>query len=374
MSKEKNSVRIVLTGGHAARTALSVVEELIRRSRKKHNWVIYWVGSKKAIEGTSAPTMESEILPKAGVKHVNIITGRVQLKFTLWTIPSLVKIPVGFIHALIILSKIKPDVVLSFGGYAAFPVVILAKLLGIPVILHEQTAAVGRANKLTSLFVDRIALARKESKTYFPRKRTFVVGNPIMTQIAEIQPKEVMEDPPVIYVTGGSRGSKVINSTVENILVKLLKDYYVIHQTGYLDYLHFQSVKKRLEKDLKKRYEVYSFIDPMQVDNVFKLADIIISRAGANTVSDIIASKRPSILIPIPFSYKKEQMKNAMFAKKFGIAEVLKQENLSPESFYKKIKYVHKSWKKMTNRVKKKLSPDIKASAKLVDFVEEVVS
>ena len=165
MPKASNH-KILLTGGHAATTAIATVEEILKR--KRHVWDIYWVGSGKAIEGSKIPTLESISLPKLGVKVRSIITGRLQRKFTIWTIPSLIKMPIGFIHAFLIINKIKPNIVISFGGYAALPIVVIGKVMKIPIVLHEQTMTVGKANKISAFFADRIALARGESMNYLP--------------------------------------------------------------------------------------------------------------------------------------------------------------------------------------------------------------
>lgn len=369
MPKNKNSHKILLTGGHAATTALATTEELLRRKDK--SWDIYWVGAKYAVEGDRVPTLESKYLPEAGVGFHPIVTGRLQRRFTIWTIPSLLKIPFGFFHALYLILKIKPDIILSFGGFAAFPVVFIGWLLRIPVILHEQTIAVGRANKASSFFATKIAIARKESSSYLPDSKTILVGNPVMTQILEVEPKDKPGSPPTLFVTGGSRGSQTINELVEDTLEKLLEEYKVIHQTGFLDFEKFKKIKGSLPKTASDKYEIYPVIDPMQIDGVYKRADIIIARAGANTVSEIITVKRPAILIPIPWSYKNEQIKNAKYVKRFGIARILDQETASGKDLRKEINFVHDNWTKMVEKSAKNESPDRLASQKLVDLVEE---
>lgn len=369
MAKRKNNKRILLTGGHAATTALATTEEIIRRSDGQ--WDIYWVGAKTAVEGKDVETLEAKALPEMGVEFHPIVAGRLQRKFSIWTIPSLAKIPVGFIHAFSALRKIKPDVILSFGGFAAFPVVFWAYFFRVPVIIHEQTSAAGRSNKLSSPFARKIALSRHSSTKYFPKEKSVIVGNPVMTQIAEIKAKENPSSPPTIFITGGSRGSKVVNNLVEAILKDLLSEYYVIHQTGELDNSKFESIKEKLPSKLTKRYELYPVIDPMQIDGVYKRADLVIARAGANTVSELIVAKRPSILIPIPWAYEEEQMKNALYAKEFGIALVLDEDTTSSEELASKVKKVFENWYEIVAEVKRKKSPDIEASSKFVDLLEE---
>jgi UDP-N-acetylglucosamine--N-acetylmuramyl-(pentapeptide) pyrophosphoryl-undecaprenol N-acetylglucosamine transferase len=365
--KEKN--KIVLTGGHAATTALATVEELIRRG----SWDIYWIGAKTAIEGKGIPTLESELFPKIGIRSYKIISGKIQRKLTIWTLPSLIKIPFGFVHAIFLLFKIRPKIILSFGGFAAFPVVVIGFCLRIPIVIHEQTSAAGRANKLSARFAKNIVLARESSKKHFPSNKCKIVGNPLLTQIAEIGPKDEIGKPPTVFVTGGSRGSQTINTFVLKALEKLLKKYIVIHQTGLLDYKKISELRNSLPKDLKERYEVYSILDPLDIDGVYRRADIIVARAGANTVSEIMVTKRPSVLIPIPWSYENEQMKNAEFAEKFGLVKILNQETLSGNVLYNAIKEIEDNWKDIVKSVKEKKSPDINASKKLVNLLEGLV-
>ena len=365
---QTRSKKILLTGGHAATTAISVVEELIRRSRK-YPLEIYWIGAKNAMEGKTVATLETEVLPRLGVVTNYISAGRLQRKFNIWTIPSLAKIPVGFVSAAYLLIRIKPDIILSFGGFAAFPVVFMGWVMGIPVILHEQTMTVGRANKFSSPFAKKIAVARPQSIKHFPSNKVVVTGNPIMTQITEISPKRKPGSPPTIFITGGSRGASTINSLIKYLLPELLKKYVVIHQTGQLDFEEFLKIQKSLPNTTRERYEVYSQIDPMKIDGVYKRTDVLVGRAGANTVSEILAIQIPSILIPIPFSYEDEQTKNAEFAKAAGLVEVLPQEKATPKVLLGLIEKTINNWESRVAKAAKYENPDKKASSRLVDLV-----
>ena len=359
---------IVLTGGHAGTTALAVVKEIKGRHP---SWKICWIGPAKAIEGKSIPTPESRVFPLEGVEFKPIFTGRLQRKFTFWTIPSLLKIPFGFAHALILLIAIKPKVILSFGGYAAFPVVVMGAFLRIPVIIHEQTMAVGRANKYSAPFAKKIALARAESLKFFPKDKCVVVGNPILPEIEKILPKTQISATPEILVTGGSRGSTTINSLIGEVLEELLSKYKLIHHTGEIDFPKFEKKKSELAGAAKERYEVYAHIPAKDMPKILENADILVARAGANTVSEAIAAKKPSILIPLPFSYLDEQTKNADFAEKYGVAKLLPQENLTGQKLLTEIDETIESWQATVSKVKAKASPDIGASGRLVSLIEE---
>jgi len=373
--KGERSKRIVLTGGHAATTAMAVVEELIRRGESGKPYNLYWIGAKSAIEGKKVAPIELSVLPKMGVRYHSIIAGKLHMKFNMWTLPSLFKIPIGFIHAFIILLKIRPGLILSFGGFAAVPVVVAGWLMRIPIIIHEQTSTAGRANKFSSFFASRVALARESSKKYFPERKIKIVGNPVITQVTDIEPKIKLGEPPVILVTCGSRGSRIINKVIVESINKLLKKYRVVHLTGVLDYEEIKKKRESLDDEIKERYEIYDLVDPiMQMDNLYRQADIVIARAGANTVSEIMIIKRPSILIPIFWSYLGEQQKNAKFAERYGIARILDQDKLSTEVLLKYVDNLIDDWKEIVNTIKNKKSLDIGASQRLITLMDEVLN
>jgi len=312
---QKTSKVIVFTGGHAGSTAYAVISELLRNH--DYEFQIHFIGANSALEGTKVQTFESQFLPKLGVIYHGVSTGRLQRKFTFRTIPSILRIPFGFFQTFGMLKRIKPDLVFSFGGFASFPVVFWAKLFSIPVILHEQTAAIGRANKLAIRFADKILLARSESLPYFNSQKTIVTGNPVSPDVANVGFKTKVGNPPVIFITEGSRGSRKINENFIDILPKLLTKFKVIHQVGSLGKVRFERIKAGFG-ELGKSYTVYGVIDPKDWAKILSKSDIIVSRAGANIVSEIIVIKRPAVLIPIPWSYEDEQTKNAKIASSDG--------------------------------------------------------
>jgi len=356
--KHENKTKILLTGGHGATVGIAVVEELQKRFGKSLD--IYWMGSKKAREGSDTTTTEYKIYPDIGVKLYPIEAGKLQTKFTRYTIPSILKIPVGFIHALIGIFKIRPDVVLSLGGYASFPVVFWAWFFGIPVILHEQTVVAGRASMAASFFSRKIALARVESQKYFPKEKVVVTGNPVMSSILSVSPISNLHSPATILVMGGSRGSQFINEEIAKILPDLTKKYKIIHLTGESEYEKYQ-------KYSNSNYKVVGFVDPREMFKYYQKADLIISRSGANTVSEIMATKKPAILIPLPRTYMNEQVKNAEFAKSFGVAKVILETEITPESFRKAIEEM------LVRKITQKENPDLNATQKVVDLLVKYV-
>ncbi|KKS94977.1 MAG: hypothetical protein UV71_C0015G0007 [Microgenomates group bacterium GW2011_GWC1_43_13] len=362
--------KIVLTGGHAATTAVAVTEEIKSAGL---GWELYWIGVKDAIEGKKLTTLESEVLPGLGVKFLPLTTGRIQRRFTVWTIPSILKIPFGTLQAFYYLLKVRPSVVLSFGGFASFPVAICARFLGIPLVIHEQTSAAGRANLLSAKLASVIAVSREKSMRFYPSEKCELTGNPVMEEITKVKPKLMPGNPPVIFITGGSRGSQRINAALEKILKRLLIKYKLIHQTGGLDYRRFSDIKQKLPQALRDNYEVFIRVNPRKIHEVYRKSDIVVARAGANTVSEIMTVRRPAIFIPLPISYMSEQMENAIVAKDWGIAKIIPQETLTPEILLKNIENSIDDYSSVVERVKHKKSPDIDASKKLLRILKAYV-
>ncbi len=369
MSNLRNK-KIVLTGGHAASTAFEVFKEA--RKRKK-NWDFYWIGFKSSIEGENIPTLPILYFPKYGIKTYGLISGRLQRTFTLWTIPSLLKIPVGLLQAFFLLLKIKPHIIVSFGGSSSIPVVIAGFFLRIPILIHEQVSVAGIANRFGAIFAKKVAISRISSKKYFPRGKTVLTGNPIDYTI--FKPKILKNIPkePLILVTGGQSGSLFLNEVVEKSLERLLSIGKVIHLTGLKEEEKFKKIKESLDKKLKRRYWVFGTVSPDKYAKIFNSASIVISRAGANTVSKIVASFKPSILVPIPFSYLQEQEKNASFAKRYAGSRIIHQDELTPKSLISEVIFLKNNWKKIAKGLKKNRNPDIKAREKLVLEIENLI-
>jgi UDP-N-acetylglucosamine--N-acetylmuramyl-(pentapeptide) pyrophosphoryl-undecaprenol N-acetylglucosamine transferase len=371
MSKE-DRIKVILTGGHASTTAIAVVEEMLRR--KGNNWDLYWIGPQNTIEGKYSPTLASIGLPQKSVMFYPINAGKLQRKLSGRSVVSFIKFPIGFLQAFKLIAKIRPDIVLSFGGYAAFPVVAIAKLFDVPVMLHDQTYSFNRANRASTIFANKIAVSRKTSMSYYPENKTVLTGNPVMTQIFDVDVKQTMSNPPVVFITGGSAGARAINNLVLEVLTDLLNNYYLIHQTGYLDYKKVNKIKNKLPESKKSRYEVYPIIDPMQIDGVYKRSDIIVSRAGANTVSEILIIKRPSILIPLIIGNLNEQMTNAKYAHKYGVSSILLQDNIGGADLLNAIMKTEVKWKKIVENIKDKNSPDSGAAKKVVNELLSLIN
>lgn len=361
-----NRKNIVLTGGHAATTAIATIYELEKLIDKDVG--IHWMGVRKAVEGKNTLTLEAKILPEMGVKFHNLITGRIQSKYTRHTLISLAKIPIGFVHALIILFQLRPKVVLSFGGFAAFPVVFWAKIMGTTVIIHEQTSVIGSSNKYSAFFADIVAISRLSSKKYYKHKKVVHTGNPILHTISSLKPKNKISKNSTVLIMGGSRGSMSVNELVIPVLDKILKEYSVIHLSGEFDFEKLLELKSSLPKNLAYKYNVKQWTKPQNMHKLYAKSDLAISRAGANTVSELLFCQIPTVFIPIPWSKYDEQTKNAQFAVDKGFGIILNQDKTSPKEVFNSL---NKLKNKLANKAKTTTdtNQDEKAAQKLANLV-----
>jgi len=331
-------MKIVITGGHLA-PALAVIKKL-----PKDVDVIY-VGRKYTFEGDNALSLEYHTITRMGISFVQLQTGRWQRKVTIHTLPSLLKVPYGFFQAFAIHRKFKPDGILSFGGYLSVPVCLAGFFLGIPIVIHEQTTEAGFANRFISFFAKKICISWKSSFRFFPKNKTILTGNPILTRQSEkhdchdttFKEKNIQ----FICIVGGSSGSHAINILVEGCVQKLLEKYNVLHQTGdareYKDYERLKALRASFEGKLQERYKITRFIEPDHIACVLKAVDIVVSRSGINTITLLLFLKKPTILIPLPISQRNEQYKSAFLLKDAGLGEVYNQNGLSSEKLFDNI-------------------------------------
>lgn len=352
-------MKILITGTHFT-PAQAVIEELKNTSTPpsaEDSIEIVYVGRKTTLEGDQAASIESQVLSKLAVKFIPIVAGRARRIWELETLLSAIKIPIGFIAAFFIILNQKPDVVLSFGGYVGLPIVFSAWLLSIPVILHEQTLVFGLANSISSLFADKIALSF--DKDYLLAKdKQVITGNPIRSQIltpqtANIHYQKIIttsqkERLPLILVMGGNQGSHLINLAIEKTLSKLLKMACVIHQTGQSKFKDFE----RLSQIKSERYLVKKWIEADDLGAILRETDLVVCRAGANTLYELALLGIPSLTIPLPFLYKNEQVVNARYFQKLGLCEIIYQEKLSEEALLSKITQILKNYQHYQRRAK----------------------
>lgn len=333
------SAKILIVGSHFT-PAQALIEQL------GSDLKIVYVGRKTTREGDSSPSVESIVLPERGIRFIPIIAGRLQRSFNLYAITSFLKIPIGFIQALQILINEKPQLIVSFGGYVSLPVVIVGWFLSIPIIIHEQTLVVGLANQIASFFANKVALSF-ENKKLLANPKYVLTGNPIREEFfnSQVDPtisnfltQAGQQKKPSLLIIGGNQGSHLINQTVFKLLDQLTEDFFIIHQTGnskYKDYEQAQQLKSSLR--YKERYLPQVWIE--SIAQVMANIDLAISRAGVNTLVELSLFKVPTIVVPIPFIYRNEQVANAQFFKEQGLAEVILQKDLTGPRLLKQVKF-----------------------------------
>ncbi|HLD91879.1 MAG TPA: glycosyltransferase [Patescibacteria group bacterium] len=341
------SKKLLLTGSHAETTAVAVIQEIKKRNL---DWEIHWLGE------------ESKNLTNLGVVNHIFKPGKVENKFTRNTIPRFFKIPADFVNGRKLIREINPDLTLSFGSSAGAISSFWSNFYGIPVIVHEQTATAGRANLISSYFAKKILISRESSLKFFSKNKTELIGNPLNSEIFKYLDLERNKRIKSILITGGSRGSTWINSAVFPLLPQLLEKYFILHQTGEKNLDKFKTV-------VGEKYLSFGQVSPREMIEVISKSDLIISRAGANTVSELIALKKPSILIPIPWSYNDEQQKNAEFMQELKLARILPQGDLTAQKLLSEIDALVEDYPAILKRTENIISPDLTASKKLVEIL-----
>lgn len=356
-------MKIVITGGHHS-SALPVIQKL----RKKYPQAqLYWFGHKFSAQGDKNPTLEFREITALGIPFYHIHAGKFYKTLNL---RRLAKIPYGFFQCLYLLFKLKPDAIMSFGGYLAVPVVLGGRLLGIPAITHEQTVVAGWANRLISKVAKKILISWQESEKYFPKEKTVFVGLPLREAIFELRSGNFLfkNDLPVVYITTGKIGSHIINKVVGECLVNLLGFCNIIHQTGdnsvYGDFDALEKIysdvrrgarsandpadppkagrglseQTRTSKQSTGVYYLRKFVLEDEIGEAYSKADLVVSRSGAHTTAELLALGKKCLLIPIPWVSHNEQYENAKFLADAGLGKILPEKELLPHRLVWEIK------------------------------------
>jgi UDP-N-acetylglucosamine--N-acetylmuramyl-(pentapeptide) pyrophosphoryl-undecaprenol N-acetylglucosamine transferase len=276
------------------------------------------------------------------IKIKTIKAGKLRRYFSLENIVDIFKVPIGVVQSLCYMYSFRPDVVFSKGGFASVPPVIAAWIFKIPVLTHESDIVPGLANRIISFFSKTIFVSFSDAERYFPNEKVVFTGGVVRSEIFNgdrYRARKIFgleENLPTVLIFGGSQGAKRINEVVLQALPRVLEKCQVIHICGTNNY---QETVKSIEKlGLKNigRYKVYPYLES-EMKEAYALADIVVSRAGANSLSEIIALEKPSIVIPLPTSANSHQMKNAMYFSRKGMLILLKEEELNAGKLSEKI-------------------------------------
>ncbi len=320
--------KIVMTGGG---TAGHVTPNIALFPKLKElGYEISYIGSYEGIEKT--------LIEEQGITYYGISSGKLRRYFDPKNFSDPAKVVKGYFQARALLKKIKPDVVFSKGGFVSVPVVLAAKHLRIPAIIHESDLTPGLANKIAIPAASKVCCNFPETLKHLPEGKAVLSGSPIRKELLEGSAEKALDftglsgKKPVLLIVGGSSGSRFINETVRRLLPDLQKTYDVIHLCG----------KGNLDISLNTfpGYVQYEYINKELCD-LLALADIVISRAGANAICELLALRKPNILIPLSASASRgDQILNANSFQKQGFSYVLDEDTLTDAQLLTAVKTV----------------------------------
>ncbi|MFH5837364.1 undecaprenyldiphospho-muramoylpentapeptide beta-N-acetylglucosaminyltransferase [Proteiniclasticum sp. C24MP] len=348
--------KIIMTGGGTAghvNPNLALVPKL-----RQLSYEIEYIGSKNGIE--------KEIIGKTKIPYFSISSGKLRRYFDLKNFTDPFKVGAGFLQSIHILRKEKPDIVFSKGGFVSVPVVAAASFLKIPVLAHESDLTPGLANKLASRFVDRLLVTFPDTVAKIGEK-AILVGSPIREDLYKGDGSRAKkaagftDDKPVLLVMGGSIGSVKINKSLRKILPELLPIFNIIHLCG----------KNNLDESLleTKGYKQYEYVVE-EMKDILTAADLVVSRAGSNSIFEFLALRKPNLLIPLSKGASRgDQIENAESFYKNGYSMVLVEEELTDVSLKMSIMKLHEDREKFISHMEE--SELSGATNKIIELIEK---
>jgi len=324
-------IKILLTGGGTGGhiTPLLAVISQIRKLNPEIQ--ILYVGRKQDI---NAYFVDIDVATKS------ILTGKLRRYFSWLNFTDLIKVFLGTIQSLFIVLINKPNLIFAKGGFVSVPVVLAARICGVPIIAHESDIIIGLANKISARWAKFIAVGF-EPKNYIDisQKKLIFTGNPIRDDFIAVASKEqksliigkkkIDHKLPVLLITGASSGAHRINELVHAVLLDLLKKMTIIHISGRGDYNWLENEKKKLSEQTLSRYHLYSFLSG-EMAQAMNFADLVVSRSSANLLSELAVLKKPAIIIPLSTSASNHQWHNAKIFQRGGAIELIDERKASP--------------------------------------------
>jgi UDP-N-acetylglucosamine--N-acetylmuramyl-(pentapeptide) pyrophosphoryl-undecaprenol N-acetylglucosamine transferase len=360
---QKMHKKILITGGGSGghlSSASAIIDTLLEDNNYPIEKIVY-IGGDLGMEGEKpGNSLEQRQFENKPFKTYFIRAGKLQRKISFNTIYLLFRTALGFFDSVSILLKEKPNLVISTGGFVSVPVCKVAWLLGIPIYLHEQTASVGLANKIVGMFAKKVYVSFKESSKYFSKGKAVHVGNNVRKAVFK---KDVTENTdkrfvqlvknkgqyPLIYISGGSLGSHLLNQKVLTNLESLLEKYSIVLQTGdnqvFKEYDIAIDLQNTLPKEKATRFLPIKYINDDSIGYVLNNMDIFVGRSGANTVYEIGVLKKNALFIPIPWVTHNEQYLNAKVLEKIGTAKILEEKYLSETNLVEELQRFEKQIK-----------------------------
>lgn len=327
MTGKNRKIRLLLTGGGTGGHLFPAVATAQEFQKQMPDVEVLFVGTKRKVDTKSlgAYGFSSESIMSYGLKGKN----------PLEMLKALAVLPLSVIQAMKIIRRFKPDIIFGVGGYVTGPVIGAGKNLGVPIVIHEQNSVPGLANRKLGKIADKVCLSLPGSGSYFPADKILYTGNPVRNNILELAGRPLQQNkeqngPNVrrtLLILGGSQGAQAVNSLVTEALCSLsdaeLQAIKVIHQTGDRD----EEMVKNAYQKRGVRAEVAGFFT--QMHEVYEQADLLVSRAGATTLSEIAVLGKPAILIPYPSAADNHQEKNGHYYVSGGGAVQFNQKELS---------------------------------------------
>ena len=291
-----------------------------------------------------------------------ISAGKIRRYFSLLNFFDLFKTAWGVCKATYAVYKLYPDVVFGKGGYGSFPVLFAAKILRIPVIIHESDSKPGRVNAWAAKFARRIAISYPTAAQFFPADKVAFTGNPIRKEVSEpltVGANEYLKlkpEIPTIFIVGGSLGSKTINDVIIDSLPTLVEKFQIIHQTGKANFKEVSTTATVVLSGNPNaaNYRPMEYLNALEMRMAAGVARVIVSRAGS-TIFEIAAWGKPSIIIPIGEAVSHDQLSNAFAYARSGGAEVIEENNLSSHVLISEIHRIVDNpdvWQKMATGAK----------------------
>ena len=350
--------RIILTGGGTAGHVTPNIALLPRL--KELGYDIQYIGSYTGIE--------KELIEPFGIPYHGISSGKLRRYFSVQNFTDPFRVLKGFREAHKLIRQLKPDVIFSKGGFVSVPVVLAGKRCKVPVIIHESDMTPGLANKIAIPSAAKVCCNFPETLKSLPEGKAVLTGSPIRQEllsgnkIAAMDMCHFTSDKPVILVIGGSLGAVAVNNAVREALPELLKDFKIIHLCG----------KGKMDESLKdvEGYCQFEYIKN-ELRNLFALADIVISRAGANAICELLALHKPNLLIPLSANASRgDQILNARSFERQGFSLVLEEEQLTKETLLNAVKTLYENRTTFINSMKNSGQQD--SIGTIIKLIEEV--
>lgn len=352
--------KIILTGGGTAGHVtpnIALIPEL-----EKRGYEIYYIGSKDGIE--------TKLMADFDIPYYGISSGKLRRYFDIKNFTDPARIMKGYVEAAKIIKKVEPDVIFSKGGFVTVPVVLAAKRKKVPCVLHESDLSPGLANRLCLPSATAVCANFPETLAHLPEEKAHLTGSPIRKELFSGNRLKGLDFcgfdtiRPVILVIGGSLGSVRVNEAVRDILPELLEQYQVIHLCG----------KDKLDDSLQgtEGYVQFEYIQKELCD-LLDAADLVISRAGANAICELLALHKPNILIPLSLEASRgDQILNAESFQKQGFSYVIREEDLTAKGLLNAVSEVYENRKTYISAME--ASDQHNAVTKVADIIDEIVS